>query len=119
MPGQFQPDVRSLRLTTTTHPAWEPLYHTRRWKRLRRHQLRISPLCSMCLRQGLAVPAAVVDHVEPHKGNLLKFWCGQLQSLCKPCHDSRKRFVDLHGYDYAVGADGWPLDNRHPVYNQQ
>lgn len=30
--------------------------------------------------------ATDVDHIEPHRGDRLKFWHGDLQSLCKACH---------------------------------
>jgi len=60
-------------------------------------------------------PATIADHVEPHKGDVIKFWFGALQSLCKQCHDSPKRNVELHGYHDAIGDDGWPLDPKHPA----
>jgi hypothetical protein len=40
---------------------------------------------------------------------------GPFQSLCKPCHDSAKRFVEERGYRPDVGLDGWPLDPNHPA----
>jgi hypothetical protein len=65
----------------------------------------------MCAARSLAVPAEVVDHVEPHDGDWSKFLTGALQSLCKRCHDKGKRFVDLNGFDRpAFGSDGWPVE---------
>jgi hypothetical protein len=55
-------------------------------------------------------------HVEPHKGDYNKFVLGKLQSLCATCHSSTKAIVEKRGYDTAIGADGMPLDPRHPVY---
>src|SRR5262245_13039568 len=55
------------------------------------------------------------DHVEPHGGDPNMFFLGQLQSSCKPCHDSRRRFLEINGYAAAVGLDGWPLDPLHPA----
>jgi hypothetical protein len=95
---------------------WDHLYKTAHWQRLRGHQLREHPLCAFCLGQGRIVPATVADHIEPHKGDPNKFFLSELQSLCKPCHDSRKHFVDLNGYAPDIGLDGWPLDRQHPVY---
>ena len=42
-------------------------------------------------------PATICDHVEPHRGDINKFWLGKLQSLCKPCHDGAKREIELNG----------------------
>jgi len=58
----------------------------------------------------------VADHIHPHHGDVNQFWCGELQSLCRPCHDGRKRFAENRGFDSGVGADGMPLDPRHPIY---
>jgi 5-methylcytosine-specific restriction enzyme A len=96
------------------HP-WAGLYATARWQRLRAYQMREHPLCAYCLETGKVVPAEVVDHVEPHHGDRTKFFTGALQSLCKRCHDSAKRFVELHGFRPDIGLDGWPLDPNHPA----
>jgi hypothetical protein len=31
----------------------------------------------------------------------------RFQSLCKQCHDSTKRFVELHGFRPDIRLDGW------------
>lgn len=69
----------------------------------------------MCERAGRRGFATVVDHVEPHKGDVRKFWFGKLQSLCKPCHDRDKRLIELRGYSPVIGQDGWPIDPNHPA----
>jgi hypothetical protein len=56
----------------------------------------------------------VADHVEPHNGDVNKFFLGALQSLCQPCHDRHKKREELWGYRCDVDADGWPVDPRHP-----
>ena len=66
---------------------------------------------------GISVPATVADHVEPHKGDELKFYQGKLQSLCKRCHDSAKQSQERHGYHSMTDANGYPLDPAHP-WNQ-
>jgi 5-methylcytosine-specific restriction enzyme A len=98
--------------------SWHRWYDCARWQRLRDHQLREHPLCAFCLQRSLVVPAQVVDHVEPHNGNWTAFVTGKLQSLCKVCHDSEKRTIDLRGYSTKIGEDGWPLDPRHPAYRK-
>jgi hypothetical protein len=95
---------------------WRTWYQLEKWRKRRRHQLRKAPLCEMCLKIGKLERASIADHVVSHKGDWNWFWLGELQSLCKPCHDSRKKFVDFRGYDPTIGEDGWPIDPRHPVY---
>jgi len=92
------------------------LYDKARWSRVRRQQLRAHPWCAMCWQKGLVVPATVVDHVEPHRGDVNKFWLNPLQSLCKPCHDGRKQSLEKKGYIDEIGSDGWPIDASHPAY---
>jgi hypothetical protein len=96
----------------------EHLYGSARWKRIRAYVLRIHPLCKFCLDWGIVTPATTVDHIEPHRGDINKFWCHEdgLQSLCHQCHVSTKYFIELHGYNPTIGLDGWPVDKRHPIY---
>ena len=95
---------------------WHGWYNRANWRKRQQHQLRVQPLCEMCLREGRLTPATCVDHIEPHRGDYTKFRLGQLQSLCASCHNSTKKIIEHRGYDTAIGADGWPLDRRHPVY---
>jgi 5-methylcytosine-specific restriction enzyme A len=72
-------------------------------------------------RKGRLVRASALllmqsDHVEPHHGDVNKFWLGPFQSLCKGCHESTKRMVETRGFRPDIGLDGWPLDPNHPVY---
>jgi hypothetical protein len=95
---------------------WDAWYSSGRWARIRKQQLLAHPLCHFCLERGIVTPATIRDHVEPHHGDVNKFWLGPFQSLCKRCHDSAKRFVESRGYRPDVRLDGWPLDPNHPVY---
>ena len=62
----------------------------RRWRAARARYLRSHPLCVECEREGMLVPAEVVDHVTPHKGNYARMWDqGNWQALCKACHDRK------------------------------
>ena len=70
----------------------------------------------MCREEGRATFATVADHVEPHRENYRAFFFGALQSLCTTHHNAAKKRLEHRGYDTAVGADGYPLDPRHPVY---
>ncbi|MCP3475530.1 HNH endonuclease [Bradyrhizobium sp. CCGUVB1N3] len=82
--------------------------------RRRKLQLQAHPLCKFCLDRGLVAIATVADHVEPHKGDWNKFALGELQSLCKACHDRTKRVIELRGYGLDIDDDGFPTDPNHP-----
>ena len=88
-------------------------YQLERWRKIRRAHLVSNPVCVMCAAKGLVVQATIVDHVQPHNGDWHQFLNGRLQSLCKPCHDSDKRYIDLHGHArLTFGVDGWPLPGQ-------
>ena len=95
------------------------LYNQARWKHpahgRRSRQLRKQPLCEMCLKARRTTVATVADHVIEHKGDETLFWEGELQSLCKPHHDSSKQREERRGFSGEVDADGWPTDPRHPA----
>ena len=43
-----------------------------------------------CESVGVIKAAEVVDHVIPHKGDVVLFWDSRnWQSLCKACHDAK------------------------------
>ena len=84
-------------------------YNRKRWRRRRRRQLAQQPLCEFCLDKGLTIPADVVDHIEEHHGDHMKFWYGALRSLCRPCHERRHGRAP-GGKRPWIGTDGWPLE---------
>lgn len=93
---------------------YKHLYNTKRWYRLRYHQLRKEPLCVFCERLGKVTPATIADHVRPHRGDEALFFDGDnLQSLCKPCHDGAKQQLEKSGTLRGCGVDGVPLDANH------
>jgi 5-methylcytosine-specific restriction enzyme A len=62
-------------------------------------------------KRGIVTAATVADHITPHNGDWNAFLAAALQSLCKPCHDSDKRYMDLHGKPRPIiGEDGWPIE---------
>lgn len=90
-------------------------YNSKRWQILRKMRLASEPLCRMCVTDGGATVASVVDHITPHRGSdELFFDYGNTQSLCKAHHDGAKQREERHGYSTAVGLDGLPTDPRHP-----
>lgn len=95
-------------------PEVKRLYGTKRWYRLRHHQLSKQPLCALCQKLGKVTAATVVDHVRPHRGDeALFFDAGNLQSLCKPCHDGAKQQLEKSGTLRGCDVDGVPLDAGH------
>lgn len=63
----------------------------------------------------MTVVGTVVDHITPHKGDeALFFDQGNLQTLCKPCHDGQKQLIEIHGFNTTAGLDGEPVHPDHP-----
>ena len=61
-----------------------------KWRRLSKAYLHKHPMCVHCMQQGRYVPATVVDHIIPHRGNPTLMWDeSNWQALCKPCHDKK------------------------------
>ena len=61
-----------------------------RWVKARKAFLARNPLCAYCEKAGRLVPATVVDHIIPHRGDKALFWdVSNWQPLCKMCHDKK------------------------------
>ena len=62
------------------------------WQQARLVFLGENPLCKYCEHAGRVTAASIVDHVIPHRGDMVLFWDrSNWQSLCKPCHDVVKK----------------------------
>jgi 5-methylcytosine-specific restriction enzyme A len=69
--------------------------YDRTWERLRRKQLSEFPLCAKCLEKDHVRAATVADHVVPISVDpTRRLDQSNLQSLCKPHHDSAKQRED-------------------------
>ncbi|MEC1996447.1 HNH endonuclease signature motif containing protein, partial [Bacillus subtilis] len=69
-----------------------------KWRQARLGYLSKHPFCVSCMMEGRRVPATVVDHIKPHKGDKKLFWdSGNWQPLCAPCH-SRKTAKEDGGF---------------------
>ena len=79
---------RSPRRASAAYHGW---YSLAVWTDdLRPGQLMREPWCRACAKRGIHTRATVVDHVTPHKGDWALFTDrGNLQSLCKSCHDRK------------------------------
>ncbi|MEE4804624.1 HNH endonuclease signature motif containing protein [Pseudomonas alliivorans] len=92
----------------------QPSPYGYRWQQARAGYLRKHPLCKRCHQQGIAEPAAVVDHITPHKGDMVLFWDRtNWQSLCGNCHNSYKQRLEKSGREVGCDASGRPVDPRH------
>ena len=67
------------------------MYNLPVWRdKLRPAQLLREPFCRECAKRGIRTPATVVDHIIPFRGDWQLFTdAGNLQSLCKTCHDCK------------------------------
>lgn len=95
------------------------LYKTMRWRRLRSRQLAKHPRCQCphCTSgKRESLPASVVDHITPHKGDTKLFFDPRnLRSMAKPCHDRFKQSEERggSGFDGGCDANGEPLNAQH------
>jgi 5-methylcytosine-specific restriction protein A len=98
---------------------WRKWYKQKAWLSLRQQQLAKQPLCERHLKRGQAVAANVVNHLRPHRGDRLLFLNpANLESVCKACHDGEIQQQEKRGHSSRAGADGWPVDKRHPLYRK-
>lgn len=71
-----------------TRPSRHERGYDSKWDKARLHFLAHHPLCAQCEREGRTTAATVVDHVIPHKGDMVLFWdSGNWQSLCARHHN--------------------------------
>jgi 5-methylcytosine-specific restriction protein A len=93
--------------------AYRKLYKTGQWQRIRAGQLARHPLCARCKKQGRITIATVCHHVDPETKKTA-FFAGPFESSCAPCHDGPIQSEEKLGFSTQMGADGWPIDARHP-----
>lgn len=74
-------------------------YKTADWQRLRwRVLVRDLFTCAFCGKVEGVTRNLVADHKVPHRFNAALFWDDEnLQTLCKPCHDSTKQRIERGG----------------------
>lgn len=81
--------------------AWHNWYYLARWRRLRWQVLEDANFtCERpaCGRIVADTSKLVADHKRPHRGDPELFWDrGNLQCLCKPCHDREKQRQERQG----------------------
>ena len=88
--------------------------YNNRWRKARATYLRNHPLCKMHLDRGRIIPATVVDHIQPHRGNQKLFWdTANWQSLCAECHSRHKQRLEKSGTETGCNLAGIPTDRAH------
>lgn len=109
--GFFMPTGHHAR---TADQPWRAWYWTARWRRIAKAQLAAEPLCRRCLASGIVTAATVAHHVVPHRGDPELFWSGELESICKPHHDSEAQREERGRGPQQVDEDGWPIGSVTP-----
>ena len=75
---------------TAERDAFNSMYQTNQWRKLRQSQLSKQPLCQACLRKGRVIQAQHIDHVFPWKSlGKEAFYRNIFQSLCAECHSAK------------------------------
>ena len=97
-----------------------PGLYGRRWHKARRTFLLSHTRCVHCERKGRHRKATVVDHIEPHRGDLDLFWnIDNWQALCQKCHSAKsgaeKRGRPRKAKPVRYGVNGWPTDPDHHI----
>lgn len=68
-----------------------------RWRKYRSHYLKEHPLCMCrdCEKRVVPLPANVVDHITPHKGDHKLFWDPKNhQAMNDQCHNRKTATED-------------------------
>ena len=109
LPKQEEPAKRQP-WTKERRSAYQRGY-TRKWQKARAWYLLEHPLCVTCEQQGRLIPATQVDHVQPHKGDMDRFWdTDNWQGLCASCHSvkTNQEIAGEHDPDAHVVICGQP-----------
>ncbi len=117
--GRREESRRQADQKRTREKLWRRLYSTVRWKRMRRNKLSKTPWCEPCQAQGMSRVATVVNHKEPHRGDLRLFFHGELESCCENCHNSAIQRAEKKGFRLDLDEEGWPIDPAHPFQKQE
>lgn len=87
---------------------WRAWYKTKQWRQLRWSILmRDLFTCQRCGRIEADTSQLVADHRVPHRGNEALFWdAGNIQCLCKSCHDGAKQREEAAARPSRWGGGG-------------
>ena len=110
-----RPDRRKHDQRRYAENPWRKWYSNAPWAKAKRRQLAWQPLCEMCEGRGRTVPATIVHHRTPHRGDWAIFIDadkhGQLVHRL-PRHRGAKRRTH---WAIRMRSDPMaPVDPRHP-----
>jgi 5-methylcytosine-specific restriction protein A len=89
-PGSYRPAGRAK--PDANRPGAHDRGYDHEWRRARKAFLAAHPLCAECEREGKVTAATVVDHVIPHRGDMVLFWQEtNWESLCATHHNRKTR----------------------------
>jgi 5-methylcytosine-specific restriction enzyme A len=81
----------------------QKIYNSKNYKKLRNFYLQNNPLCAMCLKLGLFVSGAEVDHIKEISSGItladklaLALDYKNLQTLCLECHHKKHLKIILY-----------------------
>lgn len=67
--------------------AYDPRYHTTRWRNYRKSFIKSNPLCIECKKVGKLVPTQVIGHIIPVSEKPELFWePTNHKALCQSCN---------------------------------
>lgn len=90
--GARQHVPRHQQLSRRRRPTAVRRGYNYRWQRESKQFLAAHPHCVECMAAGRPVAAECVDHIIPHRGNLVLFWDqSNWQGLCIPHHNAKTR----------------------------
>ncbi len=88
-----------------------------RWQKARATFLARNPLCCCCKANDRIVEATVVDHVIPHRGDMVLFWRSDLwQGLCNDCHEWVKKPLEHRWHAGEIKDDLLHLNRVMPEH---
>lgn len=88
--------------------------YTNKWDKAAKAYLASHPWCALCEKAGKRTEATCVDHIEPHKQDMRKFWNSQnWQPLCDSCHSAKTRSEMTGSAIGGCDANGIPIDPGH------
>jgi 5-methylcytosine-specific restriction enzyme A len=91
------------------------LYHSARWRKVRAHVLRRSPLCVECEREGRTTVAQIVHHIVPVSEGGAPFDPDGLRGVCRPCHGrlhARKGQGIANTWDPSIAVSGGLMEQK-------
>jgi 5-methylcytosine-specific restriction protein A len=88
-----------------------------RWQATRLGYLQRHPLCCCCKANGLVRAATVLDHIQPHRGDMGLFWDPtNWQGLDADCHNRIKKLFEDRWDRGEIGLTDLRLNRPLPEF---